>query len=157
LGTQELTWNANTNQHPVISQNLYRLANGRFEQLGQAWLKHGFCALQGTVCSSGCMPSPLGCGALGVGCSDPYSSSLNGGQNGLGPKSEVNASTGAFLYPWSNNGSGSGELFKRLQALDTDIDPAANPGALYFVASMYVQPEDAASHNNNNNESYRQV
>src|SRR5215510_12113239 len=51
LGTQELTWNANTNQHPVISQNLYMLSNGRFTQLGQAWLKHGFCALQGTVCS----------------------------------------------------------------------------------------------------------
>src|SRR4051794_36936872 len=37
LGTAELTWNANTNQHPVISQNFYRLANGRFEQIGQAW------------------------------------------------------------------------------------------------------------------------
>src|SRR5436190_17711291 len=37
LGTQELTWNANTNQHPVISQNLYMLANGRFTQIGQAW------------------------------------------------------------------------------------------------------------------------
>src|SRR6185369_12240896 len=122
LGTQELTWNSGTNQHPVISQNLYRLMNGRYEQIGQAWLKHGFCALQGTVCSSGCMPSPLGCGALGVLCSDPYSSGLNGQQGGLGPKSEVNASTGAFPYPWVNNGSGSGALFKRLQALDADLD-----------------------------------
>src|SRR5688572_26817241 len=66
IGTQELTWNANTNQHPVISQNLYRLANGRFEQIGQAWLKHGFCALQGTVCSNSCIPSQQGCGALGI-------------------------------------------------------------------------------------------
>jgi hypothetical protein len=154
LGTQELTWNANTNVHPVISQNLYRLANGRFEQIGQAWLKHGFCALQGTVCSTGCQPSPLGCGALGVQCSDPYSSGLNGTQSGLGPKSEVNAATGAFPYPWQNNGTGSGALFKRLQANETDLTVA---GAQFFVSSMYVQPQDAAAHNNTNNQSYRPV
>jgi hypothetical protein len=153
LGTQELTWNSGTNQHPVISQNLYRLANGRYEQIGQAWLKHGFCALQGTVCSSGCSPSPLGCGALGILCSDPYSASLNGGQSGLGPKWQVNASSGLFPFPYTDS-SGSGELYKRLQALDTDLTTA---GASYFVASMYVQPEDAAAHNNNNNESYRRV
>jgi len=154
IGDQELIWTANTNQHPVISQNLYRLSNGRFEQIGQAWLKHGFCALQGTVCSSGCQPSPLGCGALGILCSDPYSSGLNGDQGGLGPKSEVNASSGAFPYPFSGQGSTGNTLFKRLQADVADIGVA---GATYYVSSMYVQPEDAQAHNNNNNESYRPV
>ncbi|MGE3108595.1 MAG: hypothetical protein AB7G11_08435 [Phycisphaerales bacterium] len=156
IGDQELIWNPNTPQHPVISQNLYRLANGRFEQLGQAWLKHGFCALQGTVCSSGCQPSPLGCGALGVLCSDPYSSSLNGDQSGLGPKFEVNATTGAFPVPFTGDGTTGNAIFKRLQALDVEVDPAQNAGALYFVSSMYVQPQDAAANNDNNNESYRQ-
>jgi hypothetical protein len=151
VGTQPLAWVAGGNQHPVISQNLYRLLNGRFEQIGQAWLKHGFCALQGTVC--GTCPTPLDCSALGVQCSDPYSAPLNGQQSGLGPKSQVNAATGEFPYPF-DPGSGSGVLFKRLQAEQADL---AIPGALYFVASMYVQPEDAAAHNNDNNESYRRV
>lgn len=153
LGDQPLAWVSNTNQHPVISQNLYRLSNGRFEQLGQAWLKHGFCALQGTVCGA-CTPGGS-CPALYPGCSDPYSSSLNGQQSGLGPKSEVNAATGFFPYPWINNGTGSGTLFKRLQVQSSaDVNVA---GALYFVSSMYVQPQDAANGNDLNNQSYRRV
>ncbi|HYE63407.1 MAG TPA: hypothetical protein VD997_15550 [Phycisphaerales bacterium] len=157
LGNEPLTWEDHNgpggNVHPVISQNLYRLHNGRFEQIGQAWLKHGFCALQGNVCQT-CTPGGS-CDALFPGCSDPYSSSLNGTQSGLGPKSEVNAATGAFPYPWNNNGTSTDAvLFKRLHAADTDL---ALPGALYFVSSSYIQPEDAARGNDNNNQSYRRV
>jgi hypothetical protein len=151
VGDQVLTWIANTNQHPVISQNMYQLVNGRLQQIGQAWLKHGFCALQGSVCGS-CTPNPSGCPALGVGCSDPYSSGLNGTQSGLGPKAEVNAATGAFPYPWVNNGNATGNG-KRLRAAITDL--AA--GGQFFVSSMYVQPEDAQWGNSNNNSSYRRV
>ncbi|MBX3403985.1 MAG: hypothetical protein KF699_11305 [Phycisphaeraceae bacterium] len=150
IGNAPLSWISNTNNHPVISQNIYRLSNGRFQQIGQAWLKHGFCALQGNVCST-CTPGGT-CAALFPGCSDPYSSGLNGDQGGLGPKSEVNAFTGAFPYPWVNNGSGSGTAFKRLQA---DVSTLGTSGASYFVSSMYVQPEDAASGNALNNQSYR--
>ena len=150
LGDTPLTWIANTTQHPVISQNMYRLHQGRFTQLGQAWLKHGFCALQGTVCSP-CTPGG-NCNALFPGCSDPYDSGLNGSQSGLGPKSEVNAFTGAFLYPWVNNGTGSGNAFKRLQVTPALLGVS---GAQYFVSSMYVQPEDATAGNGLNNQSYR--
>src|SRR5262245_44550032 len=158
LGDAPLTWvdctsGPNCNVHPVISQNLYRLQNGRFEQVGQAWLKHGFCALQGTVCST-CTPGGS-CDALFPGCSDPYSSSLNGTQSGLGPKSEVNPATGAFPYPWINQGVNTdATLFKRLSVNDSDLGLA---GAMYFVSSSYVQPEDAAAQNDNNNQSYRRV
>lgn len=155
MGTQRLTWIADNNTHPVISQNMYRLHNGRFEQIAQAWLKHGFCALQGNVCSSNCSPNPTGCPALGVLCSDPYSAGLNGSQSGLGPKSEINAANGAFPYPWINNGvSDNNTLFKRLRVAQNDI---AVPGAQFFVSSMYVQSEDALADNDNNNESYRRV
>lgn len=159
IGTTPLTWidcgNPNDPQcrtHPVISQNMYRLVNGRFEQIGQGWLKHGFCALQGTVCGA-CTPGG-NCDALFPGCSDPYSAGLNGSQSGLGPKSEVNAATGVYPYPWINNGSGSGALFKRCQVLETDLTV---PNSLFFFASSYVQPEDAAAGNDNNNQSYRRI
>ncbi|MEM8713213.1 MAG: hypothetical protein AAGG01_19890, partial [Planctomycetota bacterium] len=33
VGTEELLWIASTNEHPVIGQNIYRLENGRFEQI----------------------------------------------------------------------------------------------------------------------------
>lgn len=150
VGDAPLAWYANTTQHPVISQNLYRLSNGRFQQLGQAWLKHGFCALQGTVCSP-CTPGG-DCSALFPGCSDPYDASLNGQQSGLGPKSEVNAFTGAFPYPWINQGSGSGATFKRLQAATSMLGTA---GAQYYTSSMYVQPQDATGGYGLNNQSYR--
>lgn len=151
IGTQPLQWISSTNRHPVISQNLYRLQGGRFEQIGQAFLKHGFTALQGNVCGT-CSPYPNG-SALGVGCSDPYSASLNGGQSGLGPKFEVNAATGYFPYPFTNLPY-SGALGRRLQARQTDL---ALPGALYFVASMYIAPDDIEAGNGNNNQSYRRV
>jgi hypothetical protein len=148
------------NQHPVISQNMYRLMTiggaTRFEQVGQAWLKHGFCALATSVCAT--CTTPQDCDYLHPNCADPYSSSLNGTVSGLGPKGEVNPVTGAFNYPWLSNGTGgSGAVAKRLMVATTDLDTGLAGGALWFVSSMYVQPQDATLHNNNNNESYRRV
>jgi hypothetical protein len=160
VGNVGLQWIASTNRHPVIGQNMYRLKNGRFEQIGQSWLKHGFTALQGTVCGP-CNAWPNG-SHLGVGCSDPYGAGLNGSQGGLGPKSEVNASTGFFPYPWINNGNIAttpNPLFKRLVVATAAVDPAlpANAGALYFVSGHYVAPDDSEAGNKNNNESYRRA
>ena len=65
VGTDELLWISNNNQHPVIGQNVYRAENGRFEQVGMSWLKHGFTALQQNLCCS-CNSSGTG-SRLGVG------------------------------------------------------------------------------------------
>jgi hypothetical protein len=154
LGSEPLAWVSNTNQHPVISQNIYRLMNGRFEQMGQAWLKHGFCALQGNVCAS-CTPGG-NCSALFPGCSDPYSASLNGTPGGLGPKSEVNPVTGYFPYPWISNGTGGLNSVQKLMGVAvSELEAGLANNALWFLSSMYIQPEDAAAGNDLNNQSYR--
>jgi len=153
VGDTELNWFANNNQHPVIGQNIYRLKDGRFQQLGQSWLKHGFTALQLNLCCS-CQSSGTGT-RLGVGCSDPYGAGLNGSQGGLGPRSEVNATTGAFLYPFGAQGASGDSIYKRCQVPGADIDPTLNPTAAYYGEAQYVTPDDAAAGNGTNNASWR--
>lgn len=162
VGTTNLSWIPNPNpNHPVIGQTLYRLiqdpATGvsRIEQLGQTWLKHAFCALQMTLCGA-CTPAGAGCfTALGVGCSDPYSPMRNGSFGLLGPKSEVNPSTGVNLGTHVNP-VGNSSLRGRMQIPVTDLtnQPA---GTLYFIGAQYVAADDSAASNKNNNASYRRV
>lgn len=162
MGDTQLLWYRDTNQHPVIGQNLFRLHNGRFEQIGQAWLKHGFTALQGTACTAStsfphtaCANSGTGT-LLGVGCSDPYSSGLNNSQSGLGPKWQVNAAKGVFPYPYENP-SFSGETPRRLRVRTSDLNATTFSGARYFVEGQYVVPDDAGYGNGANSASYREV
>ncbi len=153
IGTQTLDWIAGNNRHPVIAQNMYRLENGVFEQIGLSWLKHGFTALQGSVCCN-CNPNPNG-SALGVGCSDPYSSGLNGSQGGLGPRFEVDAHSGLFSYPFTASGQSGNAVYKRIQVANSDIDPSQHPGASFFGEGHYIARDDAQAGNGNNNASYR--
>jgi len=151
LGDQNAIWVANTNQHPVIAQNLFRLKAGRFEQIGMSWLKHSFVTVAEGLC--GFCNGQSG-SVLGVGCSDPYAGFINGSQNRLGPRSEVNPATGYFPYPFGTSPA-SGLLAKRLQVRDVDLDLVLNAGAIYFLEGQYVTPDDAAAGNQNNNASYR--
>ena len=112
VGTQQVGWHANTNQHPVIGGELYRFkvvnGAGRFEQVGMSWLKHGFFALSNVLCCPNCQGTDGS--TLGVGCSDPYTSDRNGQQSGLGPRYQVNAFTGAFTYPPPHPSGGNLEI-----------------------------------------------
>jgi len=153
VGSVNLNWIDGSPFHPVISQNMFRLKDGKFEQIGQSWLKHGFCALQLT----GCGPCAAQGGCLSFlkpGCRDPYSAGLNGSQGGLGPKFEVNAATGVFAWPYTADGVGGNTIYKRLQVATADL---ANAGALYFIEGHYVASDDAFAGNDNNNASYRRV
>jgi len=154
IGDFWLNWISNTNQHPVIGQSLYRLKNDRFEHIGQSWLKHGFFALSGGLCYSDCCSTNGS--HLGVHCSDPYSASLNATQSNLGPKYQVDANTGVFTYPPANP-SYTGNIARRLQVRNNDLDPLLSGGGTYFAEGQYVTPDDAASGNQNNNASYRRV
>lgn len=154
IGTQNLKWIASTNEHPVIGLNMYRVMDGRVDQIGMSWLKHGFTALTQSLCGS-C--NGVGGSQLGVGCSDPYGAGLNGSQSSLGPRSEVNAATGFFLYPPQHMPSYPTTIGRRIQVAHADLDPALNPGARYFVEGQYVTPDDAQAGNGWNNASYREV
>ncbi|MEM7229406.1 MAG: hypothetical protein AAF432_11395 [Planctomycetota bacterium] len=161
-GDQVLPWTANDNNHPVISQTMYRYDGLRMEQVGISFVKHGFGSLQGTQCCPLCN-NPGSSTVLGVGCSDPYTTGLNGDQNGfgsiagLGPRSEINAATGEFLFPYGQQGMSGNAIYKRLQVDNGDLDPAMNPGARYFVEAHYVTRADADAGNKNNNASYREA
>ncbi|MFK7960676.1 MAG: hypothetical protein AB8G96_09120 [Phycisphaerales bacterium] len=160
IGDVPLAWFANTNQHPVIGQNMFRLApgangHGRFEQIGQAWLKHGFCALSQTECGP-CQAT--NCNTLGVGCSDPYTPGLNGSQFDAGPKWQVNASTGFYPYPPANP-SWNGNVDRRLKVQRSDVLPTQNPDARYYFEAQYVCPDENPSismENARNNTSWRE-
>lgn len=151
----DVTGLCNKTQHPVIAQNIYRLKNGRLEMIGMSWLKHGFCALSGSLCNA-CQSDPWGCDALGVGCSDPYDSGLNGQQSGLGPRSQVNPVTGIFPYPFTAPGAPA-TIGRRIQVPMVAVDPAQNSGATYWGEGFYITADDAGAGNDDNNASYRRI
>jgi len=152
---------AGPEDHPVIAQNLYRLKSGRFDQIGMSWLKHGFVSTNSTTAgctgSSGgsCASPPAGGNQLGVGCTDPYGSGLNG-STPLGRRSEVNGTTGVFPFPYT--GIGTSTIYdQRIKVATTDVDPTLNPGALYWAEAQYFASDDAAAGNSLNNASHRRV
>jgi hypothetical protein len=148
--------------HPVIAQNLYRLKDGRFEQIGMSWLKHGFLSTNSSTggCTGaqgqGCTGPPLGSNQLGIGCTDPYGSSLNSSRP-LGRRSQVNATTGDFPYPYSSPGGPYASYDQRIKVAAVDVDPTLNAAALYWVEGQYVAPDDATADNGFNNASHRRV
>lgn len=155
IGTQPVLWQADTPNHPVIGQNFYRLKDGRFEQIGMSWLKHGFASVNDSGLCGTCQ-NPFNTQLLGVGCHDPYGAGLNGNPSNLGPRSQVNASTGVFPYPWTAPPPAA-TIGRRLQVNNADLDPALNPGAIYFMEGHYVTADDAAAGNDENNASYRRM
>ncbi len=149
--------------HPIIGQNMYRLKNNRFEQIGASWLKHGFFSLNETTDScrgagnETCQFPPHAENQLGVGCTDPYTASLNGSRP-LGRRSEVNPTTGAYPFP---HGGGTGiqsqPWNQRVAVAQSDLDSASNVGARYFVEGHYIAPDDASQGNGLNNATYSEV
>ncbi|MEC7195868.1 MAG: GC-type dockerin domain-anchored protein, partial [Planctomycetota bacterium] len=159
VGDEPLLWISNNNQHPVIGQSMYRLAPGptghpRMEMIGQSWLKHGFCALSQSECGP-CQATS--CSTLGVNCSDPYTASRNGSQSTLGPKFEVNATTGVFPYPPASPVY-SGSTARRLRVPQSMVTNVPS-GSTFFVEGKYVCPDDNPTQggNGDNNMSYRGV
>ena len=153
VGDEVLDWIADTPEHPVIAQSLYRIKNGNMEQIGVAWLKHGFGALQDDRCSCTCVPADYQ--HLGVGCADAYSAALNGIQTGLGPRLDVNPHTGFFAFPPSVWGESGSVVEKRIRVDLSKIESASEGNSTYVVEAQYVSSADSAAENQANNVSWR--
>lgn len=148
-GDAQASWNGSSTAHPVFTSNVYRLADGRFEQVGQGFVFHEFFPLQqGSICGT-CAPS--GGLFLGPGCATPSTSSMAGNQGRLSGRSGINPATGQVPFPFDT--SSGDPIYKRVQIAEADF----TPGARYFAESIVVSPEDAPANNAGaaNNASYR--
>lgn len=143
VGDAPLLWFQNPDErHPFIVGNLYRLKDDRFEQIGQSWVKHAFCALDSSQCTTQCQGT--GCTLLGVGCTDTYGAGLNANRTYLGPRHEIDPWNGAYTYPGSHLSSSHSHdaIQHRLQVHDDDLDQSLNAGATYFAEGYYVCLDD---------------
>ncbi|MGE0481467.1 MAG: hypothetical protein AB7Q17_13445 [Phycisphaerae bacterium] len=152
IGDANLRWGNSWNGTPAVAFNGYRLHNGRLMQIGLGFCKQACCAAAGSGCGIAC--NGVGGSMLGVGCRDVYSSGYNAGQGRLGPRSAVNAYTGAFPF---YSGSSGDAIWRRLQIAQADMQAATYPGALYFAEGVYVGTDDAPAGNSFNNASYKRV
>ncbi|MBY0307469.1 MAG: hypothetical protein K2Q09_01885, partial [Phycisphaerales bacterium] len=162
IGDIPLEWQAGNQLHPNIAQQMYRWKDGRFEQIRISWLKHGFASTNSSDFPDlgTCDQPPSGGAQLGVNCADLYGSSLNGGRSYLGPRFDVNPTTGVFTYPWNplvgpTPSDASDPVSRRLVVADADVQPAQNAGARYFVDCRYTTQDDAQWNNGLNNYSAR--
>ncbi len=160
IGTTAMRHISGTPFHPVIASAKYRYrvsaGSGRFEQVGISWAKWNFCAYQQTICDTCPEPACPGCcSALAAGCSDPYVATRNGVQSLLGPRSIINPWTGD--HPASHPTPGTGVLPGRVQVRVGDLDPAQNPGAVYYAEYQVITPDEVTPANRMNNASHRRL
>ena len=156
IGDEVLNWEADNENHPVISTSVYRLKNNRFEQVGLAWLKHGFGAAQSPDrCDCECIPADYQ--HLGIGCADAYSAATNGYQPTLAPRSDVDGFTGQFVFPPENWGTSGDAIFKRLQVHHADLEANGTGTSQYFGEIQYVSAHDSLFGNQFNNSTWQPI
>ena len=157
-GTAQAAWDRFTPAHPVIAGDLFRLKDGRFEQIGVSWVKHTFFADIASLCGVCQIPAGYNGTQLGVGCADAYSASINGEVWTQGPRSQINGFTGVFPFPADLSGypAATPTIGRRIQVAVADVDPSQNPGARYFADSQYVAADEASFGNGANSASYRE-
>ncbi|MFT3684857.1 MAG: hypothetical protein QM783_08000 [Phycisphaerales bacterium] len=158
IGDIPVEWQMSNQLHPNIGQQMYRAKNGRFEQIGMSWLKHGFASTNSSDFPQigACDQPPNGSTQLGVNCGDLYDSGLNGSRSYLGPRFDINPTTGVFTYPWNSlvgttPSDSTDPVGRRLVVADADVQPAQNVGAQYFVDCRYTTQDDAQWNNGRNN------
>lgn len=155
-GTVTLPWFVSPDvDHPLIGQNMYRITqDGRLEQVGLAWLKHAWAAVQGSACGN-CQAGGNS-RILGIACADTYGAGLNAEQRWLGPRWEVQP----HAHKWMDGASFSGSHFARNAGgfdsgphnslehrLRVRMDDLVTSGATYFYEGVYYLLKDHADKN----------
>lgn len=156
VGDVDVPWLAAMQEdHPGIAMSMYRSSNGRLEQIGTSWVKHGFFALSDNDCTP--CQHPSGGDFLGVGCSDTYGAGNNADRSWLGPRREWDNFAGTWECTGSHfsggqpdcvrrhSSGGHGSLDHRLIVRDADLNVA---GAQYFYEAIYLVRGDMALDNN---------
>ncbi len=94
-GQKRLDWyGPMDDRHPFICFVIARESDGRMVQISdRSYVKHGIVAANSTLCGS--CSEPFG-NLLGLGCSDTYSTGLNGDRYTLGPPSEIDPWLGVW-------------------------------------------------------------
>ena len=143
-------------QHPFLIWNLYRFnADGSIEQIGRSGVKHAFVSV-----NVGCLDScdHMGGHALGRGCGDTYGTGNNDSPWDMAPRSEIVPATatwgrcGSIFDPdctgqYAVQDGNNDEWTQRLKTHESQVDPAANPGATYMMDSWYIARQDINIYN----------
>ena len=137
----------NNDQHPFLIWNMYRVnADGSIDQIGRSGVKHAFLTI-----NAGCLDSCNEFDSLGRGCGDTYGSGNNDSPGDMGPRSEIVPADGIWgrcgsiwdsTCTGTQHSNGNGSWTQRMQVHESQIDPAANPGATYMMESWYIARED---------------
>ena len=156
VGDTDVPWLSPMQEaHPLIHMALYRLLNGRLEQIGVSWIKHGFFATSDNDCAHCRGQSKTG--ALEPNCSDTYGVSNNSDRYMLGPRSEINPYTGTWECTGSHfagglpdcirrhGGAGHGPVDHRLVVADSDL---GIQDATYYYEACYLTAGDQNLSNN---------
>ena len=143
----------NNDQHPFLVWNLYRVSEGRLEQVGVSGAKYAFFTINVSCtinCGDGGIPGASG-HILWPGCEDVYGVGNNDSPGDIGPRGEINPRTGIFESFGSffdqvpaggdgsqdNSSSAPGE--NRMKVWVEDLQ---TPGAEYLFESWYVIRDD---------------
>jgi hypothetical protein len=133
-------------QHPFLIWNLYRLsADGQLEMIAASGLKHAFFTINiGPDCA--CPGGQI----LWSQCEDIYGAASNDMGVYLAPRNEIVPHAGlwgrchSFFDPdcSGSQSQSSGSYDNRLLVMESEINPAAHPGARFFLDAWYVTRDD---------------
>ncbi len=146
-------------QHPLLVWNLYRIdASGKLDQIGRSGVKHAWYATNGSCgCGGGYILWAAPNSTTQQGCSDTYSAGNNNESRRLGPRSEIvpnNATWGRCGSVWDPDCDGLtvdpalGPPAHRMLVRESDLAPALNPGAEYWLEAWYLVRDDDFGNNN---------
>lgn len=136
-----------TAQHPFLVWALYRVANGRIEQLGISDVKHAFLTINNNCDAGACTDDQI----LGLGCEDIYGEGNNEDDFSLSFRSEVTAHTGVWQGLGSHfdqdgdnqqdhpPGNEDPPFTHRMMVSEAELTTA---GATYFLEAWYVVRDD---------------